>query len=361
MSVFSTQRPDPHAKMNALLETARRRKRNLKALREEMNANDAVKDMEKSINELDVSDDKFAKEREKKQKKAATEAIHRKLGLLEHRLMTEGKNDIYNMVLFEMTFNSFWLDDPIKEASAPSLYDTFMGVLETLDKLDIKRVSPANESMFIKNTKDKINIITEKACKRIVADAKDTFFQKPDEVDAIDFSLNDVEDDELTNDLADLGKEEIEDLVKQKVLQVVNDERIANQEMQAMLDEIDQSIQDAEAEANEENIPDDREEDTTETPAKESFELRIAKAKRAKFNRSYGSTLFESIMMHNLNQINQGIVAEGIDASQNDKMSATFNSTVYTYTVLEMLNTLDLYTFDRVTAKKLADHYKTVK
>jgi len=359
MSVFSTSRPNPEARTNALLETARIRKRNIKALKEEMEAKKSVEDLEKSIDDAGKGiTDKYADERQKRQQKVATEAVNKKLGLLEKRLVKEGYEELYTMTVFEMTYNAYWLEDSMKEAATESLYNAFTEVLETLDKLGIEKVSTLNESKFIKNVKDKLKDTADKAAKRIAKESKDCFYTKPEEVDEIDFSLSDVEDEELTNDLSDLGKEEIEDLVKQKVLKVVNDEQQANKEMKAMLDDIDRSVKDAEAEMETE---DDMGEEGEEVPAKESFELRVAKARRAKFNKNHASTLFESIMMHTLNNMNNAIVTEGIDASQMDKMSATFNTALYTYTVLETLNTLGMYKFDRIATKKLADHFKKVK
>lgn len=360
MSVFSTSRPNPEAKMNALLETARVRKRNIKALKEEMDTKKSVEEMEKSIDKAGEGvDDKYADERKKRQQKVTTEAVNRKLGLLEKRLYKEGCEELFNMAIFEMTYNAFWLEDSMKEAATESLYTTFTETLETLDKLGIEKVSVLNESKFMKNLKDKVKDTADKASKRITKAAKETYHCKPEEVDSIDFSLSDAEDEELTNDLSELGKEEIEDLVKQKVLKVVNDEQQANKELKAMLDDIDRSVKDAEAEMADDDTEDVEGEE--EVPAKESFELRVARARRAKFNKNHASTLFESIMMHTLNNMNNAIVTEGIDASQNDKMSATFSTALYTYTILETLNTLGMYKFDRIATKKLTDHFKKVK
>ena len=93
MSVFSTSRPNPEAKMNALLETARIRKRNIKALKEEMDTKKSVEELEGAIDNAGKGVvDKHAEEREKR---------HRLMSILDTINHSSNATDMVHTASFD--------------------------------------------------------------------------------------------------------------------------------------------------------------------------------------------------------------------------------------------------------------------
>ena len=68
-------------------------------------------------------------------------------------------------------------------------------------------------------------------------------------------------------------------------------------------------------------------------------------------------TLFEAIMMSCTNDLQSQAVTEGLDTKGEAFATAVLTDAIYTYTVIETLNTMGLYKIDNTNVRKLMDQF----
>ena len=309
---------------------------NLKKL-EAIDAEDAAK---KAL------EDKIDERKVRVSKEAASRAA---IGL-ESRLYESGCKEMFNETIFEMVYNACWIDDVVKENTLHAMYESFNNVIETLNTNGITVNMESDVSPLIKNIRMAVNEACAKAAHRIVKDdcisgacAKD--------INDIDFSMNQDELDELANSLSDLGKEDIEELVKSKVLAVVQDERAKGAEKAAEIEAIKKAQDDSISDV----IDDGEVEDTV---ANESFNRLIERSRNMKAHRRTGTSLFECLMMHNTHKLRESAATLESAVSDDMIMGAALQETVLIYTVMETLNTLGLCKFNNINVNKLCEFYR---
>lgn len=365
MSVFTTQRQDPNKKLDEMiaLTNSRREKRN--SILESIKADAKAADEKKKLDEVDKI------EEEKKVTESAINNLtnrrtesrkNQSLVALENRLLKKGFETTYNSVLFEMAYKGMWIDDnAMTTDNIHSMFETFMDIKNDLDKTF---PNPVNESVLITNLKNDVMSVVKKAVNRIVTEAKDCKSASScEDLDSIDFNLNKEEDDELT-DLTKLTSDQIGELVKNKVLAVVQDEEKSGKAKADMFEEMDKAIKDASSDTPEDNESSDdtsteNNSDESEPTVKESFTASANRAIRNRFNRGTRSTLFESIMMFNNKNLHDQAVSEGVSATRENIANATLLSSIVHYTILETFNTLKLYDLSNpMNAEKVMNLYK---
>ena len=274
---------------------------------------------------------------------------------MENKLYNEGMKILKKKVLFEMVYNSYWLDDDVKAKTVSEMYDKFNATMSYVEE-NCKESLQESETPFLSNIGEIIESTCRKASKRIAKEAKDS-----GDVD-VSFDLTSDEEKEMDDKLNELGKDEIEQMVRDKVLSVVKDEKANGKKKAEMFDEIDKAEKEEDDDEDEnDDIKDDDDEDdkkdkedddedekTGETESYQySLESLIRTETKRALNRSNGGTLFESIMMSNANKIRQEVLTEGMNIPMEEQMNATLIESVLEYTILELLETTGIYNFTR--------------
>jgi hypothetical protein len=294
-------------------------------------------------------DDKVDDRKDRVAKEAASRAM---IGL-EHRLYEAGCKEMFNETIFEMVYNACWIDDAVKENTMKAMYETFNGVIETLNNNSITVDMESNITPFIRNVREAINEACGKATKRIVNDSCD-MGKCAKEIEDIDFSMNQDELDELSGSLNDLGKEDIEELVKNKVLTVVQDEKTKALEKANEIEAIKNQANDEVAA----NADTETEVGAEENPAEESFNMLVQRSRNIKAHRRTGTSLFECMMMYHTNKLHESAATLEANVSDNHIMGAALQETVLVYTIMETLNTLGMCKFNNINVNKLCDYYR---
>ena len=383
MSVFDTSRPDDSNKRyQKALEAAITRKNNRRRLSEERaiaeesaRVSSALEAITENV-ETPVTDTRRMTRRVLENKNKA-------LQMLESRLIKEGYNTCFNNVIFGMVYESFWADDAVKESTVNQMYQTFTETLDLLESLGIKQIPSNKQNQFMQNVAELVTEACKKSAERIAEEAECNKDGKTsDDIETISFAMTDGEMNELDDNLADLSPDEITTLVKNKVLQVVQDEKECGKKKSDAFKEIDDEKVKIETEYEDD---DDEKEDETddmdeekdkdndteddmdddkddEKDVKESLSYRklVNAAKTRKMHKQVGSSLFESIMMNSTNNVRTRLEAsmESSIPNKKDVMDAAFMESMLVYTILETVQTVGLYSFSREDITKLKNHYK---
>lgn len=156
---------------------------------------------------------------------------------LRQRIIRVGLIETRKKVLEELVYEAYWLDDAVKECTADQITDSIDNVMSYIDEnFHGARVAESEYSPLLKNVSAVIEGVVEKAADRIYNAALES-----GEVDP-EFELTDSEEEELDNKLGDLGRDEIVDLIRNKVASVVQDEKEKGQERAEMFKALDGEI-----------------------------------------------------------------------------------------------------------------------
>jgi hypothetical protein len=355
MSVFTTVRSNPNDKLDELKKLHATRKDKYNKILENTQADKEAK-ATKDI--LDAADKK--QEQLDKNKEVVNDVIDRRTNArkneitstMESNLTKKGFEILFNQAIFEMAHRALWIDDEVKNKpeNIRSMYETFLDVKSNLDKT----IGVATtETTLISNLKSDIMEVVKEASARIVAEAKGCKSSSScEDLDSIDFNLSAEEDEKLSN-MVNLTSDQISELVRDKVLAVVKDEKQNGKAKAEMFDKINDELKAAET------TPVEGDESEAEPTVKESFDASRTRAIRTRFNRGSRSSLFESIMMYNTKFVNEATVKENVSVSEDINAAVTLTNTILHYTILETFNTLKLYDMSNpINASKLIDMYK---
>ena len=260
--VFDTQRPKSvQERVQELAARQGNREANLRALTEAKAAEKRTSMMNSVLENVDSAAGKEAQKNaalDKIKEETATKQRKQSLASLESRLFTEGKKMLWSKVLFETAYDACWIDAPLKERLMQPLYETFESTVNFVQEVCPKAFpgKPSTRLLVAMNS-----IITEaakKASKRIAKECSDDPNSDPDR---INFDLNDEEEEKLNQDLQDLGKDDIADKVKDKVLTVIQDEKAAGKKKAETMKELDEAKKDDEDEDDEDDESDDDDDD----------------------------------------------------------------------------------------------------
>lgn len=153
---------------------------------------------------------------------------------LRQRIIRVGMVETRKKVLEELVYEAYWLDDPVKECTADQITDSIENVMSYIDEnFHGAKVSEGEYSPLLKNVGAVIEAVVGKASDRIYKAALES-----GEIDP-EFELTDSEEEELDNKLGDLGRDEIVDLIRNKVASVVQDEKEKGQERAEMFKTLD--------------------------------------------------------------------------------------------------------------------------
>lgn len=159
---------------------------------------------------------------------------------LESRLFQEGRQVLWNKILFETVYEANWVDDSVKQQIIQPMYETFESTMGFLKKT-IPGAFTKNPTRLLEAMDAIVTETAKKAAKRITEEAGADVGSQPDR---IPFNINQDEEDEFDKSLADLSTDEIADKVKAKVLTVVQDEKKAAKTKADTMKEIDDAKKD---------------------------------------------------------------------------------------------------------------------
>lgn len=260
--VFGTQRPKSvQERVQELAARQGNREANLRALTEAKAAEKRTSAMNSVLENVDSAAGKEAQKNAALDKiKEETAAKQRKQSLasLESRLFTEGKKMLWNKVLFETAYDACWIDAPLKERLMQPLYETFESTVNFVHEVCPKAFSDKPGTRLLEAMDSIITEAAKKASKRIAKECSDDPNSDPDR---INFDLNDEEEEKLNQDLQDLGKDDIADKVKDKVLTVIQDEKAAGKKKAETMKELDEAKKDDEDEDDGSDDTDDDKDD----------------------------------------------------------------------------------------------------
>lgn len=157
---------------------------------------------------------------------------------MKQRLTMEGMELVKNKVLGEIIYESYWLDEPVKESTVEQIGESIGKVLSYVEEnFNSSKVPESKQSRLMQSVNEAISGVVKEAVERLVTEAKEAN-------DAFtEFGLTEEEENKLDDKLCDLGKDEIVDIIKNKVAQVVQDEKEKGEEKSKMFDEIEQTLQ----------------------------------------------------------------------------------------------------------------------
>ena len=267
--MFATKRPKSVAEQLAEISSLKQsRQANLENLRLQSEAAN-TKALQQAIIEQADEDKDDDTEAELRRSKISEGLLARNskraYGLLEQRLLKEGRRVLQNKVLFEMCYNACWVDEGVKASSVAEMYDAFNTVLDVVDGITPECKTDMSVSKFLSAVNLVIEETVQKAVGRIVYESKNN-----KDCDSIKFDLIDEEEADMDEKIKELGSDEIIDLVRDKVLTVVQDEKEAGKKK----DEIIQAIKDGTS-GSEEEKPEEEMTESTLILAIEDFAFTV--------------------------------------------------------------------------------------
>lgn len=174
---------------------------------------------------------------------------------MKQRLIQEGMSYVKGQVLGELIYECYWLDDPVKAATIDQIGDNINSVMGYIEEnFGESKVAESKQSKLLKEMNTVIETVVKEAAERICKECAETDGAFPE------FGLTDAEEEELDNKLIDLGRDEIVELIKDKVAAVVQDEKQKGIERAEMFDNIEKATSDENG--NEEPVKTEAEEAT---------------------------------------------------------------------------------------------------
>ena len=200
-----------------------------------------------------------AKEQRLEKLQEATFAANRRHDMmaLESRLFQEGRQVLWNKILFETVYAANWVDDSVKQQIIQPMYETFESTMGFLKKT-IPGAFTKNPTRLLEAMDAIVTETAKKAAKRITEEAGADVGSQPER---IPFNINQDEEDEFDKSLADLSTDEIADKVKAKVLTVVQDEKKASKSKADTMKEIDDAKKDDDDDSDSDDDSESKEED----------------------------------------------------------------------------------------------------
>lgn len=223
---FSTQRPlSADEKFEKLVALKKSRSNSIKAIKESYVPYDDFSEnimsaMECIDAESDAEFDRMVNIDKMRTKQCCKSKGQLKMSLY-NKLYDEGMKKLTNDTLYKLVYNSLWIDDTVKSSMCNELKNSFCTIMNSIEN-NFASSKCSDDTVYVQNVKCAIRETVEKAATRLTKDA-----EANDEYDDVEFDISEDEEDELDNKLSNLGTDQIVQLVKDKVLTVVQDEQKA--------------------------------------------------------------------------------------------------------------------------------------
>lgn len=189
----------------------------------------------------------------------------RDLMTLENRLFQEGRQILWNKLLFETVYAANWVDEAVKPQIIQPMYESFVDTMEFL-KETIPSAFTKTPTRLLEALDAAVTETAKKAAKRITEETgRDPNIQP----NRIQFNLNQNEEDDFDRSISDLSADEIAKKVKDKVLTVVQDEKKASKDKADTMKEIDDAKKDEDDTSDDDDLDsDDDDSDDKESKSK---------------------------------------------------------------------------------------------
>lgn len=222
-------------------------------------------------------------------------------------LYKKGKELVFKNIILDMLYESLYLDNEFKAGLKESLYDVVSNYIDErggyglLESAVIKTKSP-----YLSKLKSICEKTTKGTCKRKIKEADES----------IDFSLTPEEEEEFELDKSELNIESLSKVVKEKVLNVVKDEKEREKKEAELIKELSDET------------------DMTEDEVEEA--MRVSDTTNINV---YEATLFNALFRDSYSQyITEGAGSEDFDIN----MDVVLAEAITKYTLLEVFHTIGL-------------------
>lgn len=145
-----------------------------------------------------------------------------------------GLESIFTNIMFEAFYHSLYFDEDFKMEKAEELYNVIESYLTAKGGYKILTEN-MNGSLFL----EKLNEVCVKNAKKIAKRTCENLKERTEEKFTIDFLMSDDEKKELDKDVQSLNIDELSKLVKDKVLNVLQDEKERTEKEDEFKEEID--------------------------------------------------------------------------------------------------------------------------
>lgn len=175
-------------------------------------------------------------------KKAALEAMS--------HLKADGMRKVKDKVLFEIVYESLWVDDDVKQGELKTIFECYKDTSAFLQKV-CPMAFQVPKTKITAGIDAVIEETVNEACDRITAvfEAAANNDDYTEELLAkLRFNLTTDEEAKMDEKLSNLGQTQIVNLVKKKVLNVVQDEKKRGEKRAELFEELDAATKDEEEE-----------------------------------------------------------------------------------------------------------------
>lgn len=169
-----------------------------------------------------------------------------------NHLKADGMQKVRDKVMFEIVYESLWVDDDVKREELKTIFECYKDTTAFLKKT-CPNAFNAPKTRITSGVEAVIEETVNEACRRIT-ETFGTAVKNDDYTEELlaklRFNLTTEEEAKMDAKLSDLGKGQIVNLVKKKVLNVVQDEKKRGEKRAALFDELDEAAKDDDEEEN---------------------------------------------------------------------------------------------------------------
>ena len=306
------------------------------AVYESMNADRKAEENERKLQE----DEHRQKVAENANLIAAASSIDGYLMNLSTKLYMEGKEVLFKDIMTNIYLESVYLDDDFKQEHAANLKEVMAEYLDNNGGFKIlESACKTSKSKVLKNMKNVIEGCARKASLRKTKELQEACAGKNKGAKALEvmnqkhsFDLNDEELEEYNKSREKLSEDEIVNLVRDKVLDVVKDESERQRDIEAFEQELEEKVQELDTE-------------------KERTALKESVTQAMNSGTFVDSSLFESINVSTMKEMMAELKNNGVEESVD--MDLVMAESIAKYTLLEVMNTLCLENFTRADVQRL--------
>ena len=260
---------------------------------------------------------------------------------LSTKLYMEGKEILFKDIMSNIYLESVYLDDDFKQENTANLKAVMINYIDKNGGYQLleSAFKQSRGNKVLKVMKDVIESCSRKASLRKTKELQEACAGKNKGAKALEvmnqkhsFDLNDEEMREYNKSREKLSEDEIANLVKNKILDVIKDESERQRDIEAFEQEIQEKSEELASE-------------------KEKAALKESVTNNMNMGTFTDTTLFEAINISSMKELMQEMRESGVEESVD--MDLVMAESISKYTLLEVVNTLRLENFSRDDVQRL--------
>lgn len=341
-------------------------------LAEAANVNGAPKeDIDDRTKKIDEAEAKAKAEKELKEEESdkKLQELSQKINSREAKmfkintLYEKGINMVFKHIIFECYRRSLVLDQDFINANRPAL-EAY--VSDFIDGNGGVKLLEGKENRLAKSIKAVCEATVNKVTMRKLNEAKNESITADD----IDFDLDEKEKEDLSNDIDNLSVDQIAALVRDKVVQVVMDEKKSAAKKEEAIKSAEEDIVADDSIESEEDL--EKKKELADAVEKEKSPMHEYTLFGAIMKRSYHQLLEKAETVPDVAEMNEYDASEDEgelefkDEEEQEELDDSFKDSgdsiadkalaesITEYTMLEMMNTMSLITLNRTQIKEMA-------